>query len=114
MWTWKAGMKATLVFIPPKSGVWENGEVEIPGPKWKEVVTVEGVTDCGSEGIGLSFVEYPIPVPAKFPSFAARYFRPVVSKTLEEDRELFRKIADSPPAKGREVEREYSNPRVGV
>ena len=95
MWTWKAGMKAVALY-----GSWQMqlSGMGVSGPAKGAICTVEATDDWyGNPSLFL----------AEFPGqeFLAENFRPLVSRTEEQDIALFKRIADSDPTETREVER---------
>ena len=99
MWAWKAGMLAQCVnneamgtTAPSVLRIGEKYEVE---SVWGECLILRGLRE-------------------KENGWYAWRFRPVIERTEEQDVSMFKRIADSGPTETREVEREYSNPRVGV
>lgn len=112
MWTWKAGMKAVCVHDEPDC----LGR-SVPLRKGA-VYTVVGVEVCNEPAATFDRIEMGTSVALFLDEatnlgnpawgFNARRFRKIVSRTEEQDVSMFKRIASSPPAKGREVEREYS------
>ena len=119
---WRKGMKAVCVheeeslqgFPMPleKGAIYDVASVFYDE---REAWTFDGHERAGHLVLRLSGVANPWTTDG---GFCARRFRPLIEdeQTEEEKRDIvmFHRIADSGPTETREVEREYSNPRVGV